>query len=276
MSNEYPYSVPQTGTISPDLSDYPSVDTIKKKIEMYIKLRLGDQIIDIELDKEHIDLGIEQALIEYRSKSSNSVEESYCFLDLVKETQDYILPKEIMSVRQLFRRGIGSTTGTTASSFEPFASGFMNAYLLSAAPARVGGLVNFEAFAGYQKLASRMFGGSINFTFNSVTKKLTIARKIPESGEAVLIWCYNYKPDVAILNDHMAYPWIQKYAFAFCKQIVGQARSKFASTPGPNGSVTMNGSELKQEAQAEMDMLIQELKMHVDQSNPIGYGFIIG
>lgn len=276
MSNEFPYSEPQAGAISPDFSHYPSVDDIKTKITNYIKLRLGDQIVDIELDKEHIDLGIEQALIEYRSKSSNSVEESYCFLNLTKDTQDYIMPKEIMSIRQIFRRGIGSVTGTTASQFEPFASGFLNAYLLSAAPARVGGLVNFEAFTGYQKLAARMFGGWINFTFNSVTKKLTIARKIPDDGESVLIWCYNYKPDVALLNDHMAYPWLQKYAYSFCKQIVGQARSKFASVPGPNGSVTMNGSELKNEAQTEMDALITELKMHVDQSNPIGYGFVIG
>ena len=39
----------------------------------YIRLRLGDQIVDIELDKEHYDLAIKQALIKYRQKAQNAV-----------------------------------------------------------------------------------------------------------------------------------------------------------------------------------------------------------
>ena len=85
----------------------------------YIRLRLGDQIVDVEADKEHYDMGIKQAFVRYRQRSSNAVEESYAFLDLQPETQEYILPREIMDVRQIFRRGIGSVTGTTASQFEP-------------------------------------------------------------------------------------------------------------------------------------------------------------
>lgn len=152
----------------------------KTDIIDYIRLRLGDGIIDVEADKEHFDMGIKQALIRYRQRSSNSVEESYAFLDLLPETQEYILPKEIMNVRTIFRRGIGSTTGTTASQFEPFASGYLNTYMLVAG--RVGGLTNYELFTQYQELAMRMFGGHIQFTFNRTTKKLTITRKIPYAG----------------------------------------------------------------------------------------------
>lgn len=99
---------------------------------------------------------------------------------MLSETQEYILPSEIMSVRQVFRRGIGSVTGTTASQFEPFASGYLNTYMLVAG--RVGGLVNYELFTSYQKLAMTMFGGHINYTFNPVTKKLTLVRKIPNAA----------------------------------------------------------------------------------------------
>jgi hypothetical protein len=102
------------------------------------------------------------------------------FLDLLPETQEYSLPQEIMTVRQVFRRGIGSVTGTTASQFEPFASGFLNTYMLVAG--RVGGLVNYELFASYQKLAMTMFGGYMNFTYNPVTKKIILVRKVPDAG----------------------------------------------------------------------------------------------
>ena len=171
------------GPIAYDESLYTSLDTKRNEIVDYIKLRLADGIVDVELDKEHYDLAIKTALLKYRQKSSNSVEESYAFLNLLPETQEYILPAEIMQVRQIFRRGIGSVTGTTASQFEPFASGYLNTYMLVAG--RVGGLVNYELFTQYQELAMRFFGGHINYTFNNVTKKLTIVRKMPATGKNI-------------------------------------------------------------------------------------------
>jgi hypothetical protein len=85
-----------------------------------------------------------------------------------------------MTVRQVYRRGIGSVTGTTATQFEPFASGYLNTYMLVAG--RVGGLVNYELFTQYQELAMKMFGGHIDFNWNPATRKLTLYRKIPEQG----------------------------------------------------------------------------------------------
>ena len=166
-----------SGHIAYDESQLDSVNQKRAEITDYIRLRLADGIVDVELDKEHYELAINQALIKYRQRSQNSVEESYAFLDLLPETQEYILPKEIQNVRQIFRLGIGSVTGTSASQFEPFASGYLNTYMLVAG--RVGGLANYELFTQYQELSMRMFGGYMNYTFNPVTKKLTIVRKMP-------------------------------------------------------------------------------------------------
>jgi hypothetical protein len=170
------------GPIAYDSTLYDSADLKRAEITDYIRMRLGDGLVDVELEKEHYEMAIKQSLIKYRQRSANAVEESYAFLDLLPETQEYILPREIMTVRQVFRRGIGSVTGTTASQFEPFASGYLNTYMLVAG--RVGGLTNYELFASYQKLAMTMFGGHIMYTFNPVTKKLTLARKIPDAGHS--------------------------------------------------------------------------------------------
>ena len=240
----------------------------------YIRLRLADGIVDVELDREHYDLAINQALVKYRQKASNSQEESYAFLDLLPETQEYILPKEIMTVRYIYRRGIGSVTGTTASQFEPFASGYLNTYMLVAG--RVGGLVNYELFTQYQELAMRMFGGHMNFTFNPVTKKLVIVRKMPHQGpgfgeltESVMLHLYNFKPDIMLLNDHQAFPWLEEYAYSFAKRIVGEAREKFNTIAGPSGGTSLNGAALKTEAQTEMEKLEEDLKNYVDGSMPL-------
>jgi hypothetical protein len=263
------------GVADPDWTYGNTNDSLRAAITDYIRMRLGDGIVDVELDKEHYEMAINQSLIKYRQKAQNSVEESYASMTLLPETQEYILPKEVMSVRQVFRRGIGSTTGTTASQFEPFASGYLNTYMLVAG--RVGGLTNYELFVDYQKLAMKMFGGFMNFTFNPVSKKLTIVRKMPWQGanpdltqqESVILWMFNQKPDSMIFNDPQAFPWIQEYAYSFAKRIVGEAREKFSQIAGPQGGTTLNGTALKAEAQAEMEKLEEELKMYVDGSQPL-------
>ena len=166
------------GQIQFDPLALDSLTLKKNEIVDYIRLRLGDQIVDVELDQEHYELAIKNAFIRYRQRAQNSQEESYAFLELLPNTQEYILPREIMTVRSVYRRGIGSVTGTTASQFEPFASGYLNTYMLVAG--RVGGLVNYELFTQYQELAMKMFGGHIDFTWNSATRKLTLIRKIPD------------------------------------------------------------------------------------------------
>lgn len=261
---------------SPSIQDQlDSVNSQRNTIIDYIRLRLGDGIVDIEADKEHFDMAIKQALIRYRQRSSNSVEESYAFLDIYPETQEYVLPKEIMNVRAMYRRGIGSVTGTTASQFEPFASGYLNTYMLVAG--RVGGLVNYELFVGYQELAMRMFGGYIQFSFNRTTKKLTLTRKIPFFGqnyqehisESVLLHIDNYKPDLMLLNDIHAFPWIQDYAYALVMMSIGQAREKFSSIAGPGGGTTLNGTQLKTEGQSLLDKLDEEIANFADGGTPL-------
>jgi len=252
-----------------------TTDSMRAAITDYVRMRLGDGIVDVELEKEHYEMSINQALIRYRQRAQNAVEESYAHLTLLPETQEYILPREVQQVRQIFRRGIGSVTGTTASQFEPFASGYLNTYMLTAG--RVGGLTNYELFVDYQKLAMRMFGGFMNYTFNPVTKKLTVVRKMPFQGanppldqqESVLLWIYNTKPDQMIFNDTYAYPWIQDYAYSFAKRILGQAYSKFSTIAGPQGGASLNGAAMVAEATEEMKELEEQLKNYVDGSQPL-------
>jgi hypothetical protein len=263
------------GHIAYDDSVLTSSDASRAAITDYVRMRLGDGIVDVELENEHYAMAINQALIKYRQKAQNSTEESYASLALLPETQEYILPKEIMNVRAIFRRGIGSVTGTTASQFEPFSSGYLNTYMLVAG--RVGGLTNYELFVDYQKLAMKMFGGYMNYTFNPVTKKLTIVRKMPWQGanpdltqqESVLLWIFNSKPDSMIFNDAQAFPWIQEYAYSFAKRILGQAYSKFSQIAGPQGGASLNGAAMVAEAQVEMEKLEQDLKEYVDGSQPL-------
>ena len=241
--------------------------TEKNKVFDYVRNSLGAGMVDVELDPSHYETGLQKSLDVYRQKSSNAVEESYGFLELVQDQQEYILPDQVQMVREVFRRstgGLGSGNGTL---FEPFEAGYVNTYLLQAG--RVGGLATHEMFQQYQELTARMFGGYINFTFEPVSKKLTIVRKVRANGENILLWMYNEKPDVTLLTDNRCKSWIYDYTLARCKYMLGEARSKFATIAGPQDGTSLNGDSLKQEAVSELEKLEQDLYNLVDSQMPM-------
>lgn len=249
-----------------------TLQELKTEVFDYVRYSLADGMVDVELDPAHYETALKQALLKYRQRSSNSVEESFAFLPLLVDTDTYTLPSEVISVKQVYRRSIGSTTSTGATQFEPFEAGFLNMYLLQSG--RVGGYLNYELFAQYQELSMRMFGGFINFKFNKVNKELHIFRRPRNSDETVMLHTYNFKPDVTLLSDYMAFPWIKDYTLATCKMILGQAYEKFGTISGPQGGTTLNGSALKSEAQTMLDKLEEDLKNYIDGGEP--YSFIIG
>lgn len=240
----------------------------RQKVIDYCYAMLGGSMIDVELDPVHYNTAIDRALAKFRQRSSNSVEESYGFLTIQTDITEYIMPKEVMDVRQLFRRSIGSRSGggEGGTLFEPFNLAYSNTYLL--ASTNMGGLATYYAFASYQKQVGKMFGSDINFTFNRTTKKLTIMQR-PRAEEELLVWMYNYRPDFNLLQDPAAGQWLKDYSLATAKIMLGQAREKFASIASPQGSTQLNGAALKAEGKAEMEVLETDLVNYKDGSTPL-------
>ena len=322
--------------------------TKKQEVYDYVHTMLGGGMVDVELDPIHYQTGLTKALTRFRQRSDNSVEESYLFLTTVPDQNEYVLPKEVIEVRQIFRRSIGSRPSTSAaggplftqsfiasagqqtfivnynllsvqnitasvngqettnfitdtgqrsitfntplnagdtvgvslfssgangggSQFDPFSLAYTNAYLLSSS--QMGGLATYDFFSQYQELVGRMFGSFIEFKWSTTSKKLTLLQR-PRAEETIMIYAYNYRPDLELLDDYLAKQWIKDYTLAACKYMLGEARSKFATIAGPQGGSTLNGDALKAEAQSEMEKLDKEVAEAVGGGN--GYGFVIG
>ena len=245
----------------------------KQEIFDYVHAMLGGGMIDVELDPIHYETALKKAFTRFRQRSDNSVEESYFFMPTIIDQNEYTLPNEIMEVRKLFRRSVGSRSGggDGGSIFEPFNLAYTHAYLLTSS--NMGGLATYDMFSQYQELVGRMFGSFIEFKWNSTTKKLTLLQR-PRAEETLLLYCYNYRPDEQIMNDYLAQQWIKDYTLASCKYMLGEAREKFATIAGPQGGTSLNGTSLKSEAQQEMEKLEQEVSQQIPGG--AGYSFLIG
>jgi len=244
-----------------------TLETLKQQAIEYVRLQLGDGIIDLELDAEHYESAYQRALGVYRQRATNAFEESYTFLKLADDVNVYTLPQEIQTVRQVFRRTIGWDNGGEGSAFEPFSSAALNTYLLNGNV--MGGLATYDFYSQYVELTARMFGGYLNYTFNNATKQLTLMRDIKGSGEVVLLWCYNLRPEAQLLTDFSTSQWVKDYMIGSCKVMIGEAREKFATIAGPSGGTALDGAQMKSEGNAIMDAKVEELKNYVDGSQPL-------
>jgi hypothetical protein len=63
----------------------------------------------------------------------------------------------------------------------------------------------------------------------------------------------------ATIND-VGKRWIMKYYLSTCKELLGAIRAKYSSIPIPGGETSLDGDTLRQEASAEKEQLITELR----------------
>ena len=250
-----------------------NVDIAKQQVYDYCRVMLGDGMVSVELDPIHYETALARSLATFRQRSDNSVEESYAFLTLEIDKNEYILPQEIQQVRQIYRRSVGSRTGNGSGGtvFEPFNMAYTNTYLLNSSS--MGGLLTYELYAEYQELVGKMFGAFIAYIWNPQSRKLVIEQR-PRGEEQVMLHVFNTRPDYAIITDTYSGQWIKDYSLANCKMMLGQAREKFSTIAGPQGGGSLNGSALKSEAASEMEKLVDDLMKLVPGGQ--GYTFIMG
>lgn len=244
-----------------------NLEELKQKIFNNVQLRLGAGIIDLEIDPEHMEAAWQYAVATYRQRSANAYEESYSLLTIQRDQNSYILPQEVTTVRQAFRRTIGLDTGPSATSFDPFSSAILNTYLLNYNTS--GGLATYDLYAGYIAQAARMFGGYVIYTFNPVTKEIKFVRDFKGTGEQVLLWTDNMKPEIILAQDFRTANWLSSWTLAQCKVIIGEAREKFGSIVGPGGGTSLNGAQMKTEGYKMFDDLLLELKNYTDGGQPL-------
>jgi hypothetical protein len=249
------------------MAEQNTLPQLKQSLIEYVQLQLGAQIIDLELDPAHYEAAYQKTIGTYRQRAEGAYEEAYIFMELIKDMNIYTLPQEVASVRQIFRRTFGDATGPFASNFDPFAQASLNVYLMNFNVA--GGLSTYDFYSQYVELAGRMFGAYMNYTWNPVTKKLQLIRDPKGTGENVLLWVYQLKPEIQLISDYQTGQWIRDYMVGACKMIIGEAREKFATIAGPQGGGQLNGAAMKAEGKEIMDAKIEELKMYVDASQPL-------
>lgn len=104
--------------------------------------------------------------------------------------------------------------------------------------------------------------------FEYILEKDRNSANLSESGSNV-VSDYSNVPYVKPIYGKINEPgrqWIRKYFLACCKETLGLIRQKYQTVPIPGGETTLDGAELRQEAQEEKTSLLENLREMLQQA----------
>lgn len=254
-------------------------DAIRNSIINEIRYELGYPTIAVELTKDQMDYAINKALEEIRSRSSIAYKRGFFFMHILENQQRYFLTNKVQGMNKIVDiMGVYRMNSAFLSSAH--GSGVYGQIVMQHMY-NMGtfDLLSFHLMAEYTSLMEQLFATRITFNWNEQTRELHIFQRFSVPERMVCIEATVERTEQDIMSDRYIKAWIRKYAAAVCRTMLAEVRGKFASLPGASGSVVLNASELRQTANEQIAICLQEIEDYiVDKPDEYGMAtqFIFG
>lgn len=220
--------------------------------------RLGYPVINVELTRAQMDLAVQKGLDYIRRDSGAGYNRGYFFLDLNAGQQHYTLTSKtvgynkIVDVLYVYRPRGGFLNSTFGG--EIYGQQMLQQLYVSG----TFDILTYHLLASYQSVVAKLFASDFQYDWSERTRVLAIKRKIGR-GERVLIDAVIERTEQDLLTDRITKNWVENWALSEAKMMLAEMRGKYQSLPGAGGAISMNGAELKGDAQAMQDKLKQEI-----------------
>jgi len=244
-----------------------------------LKGQLGWPQTCVELKEEQFNIGIDNALDNYRQWTDAAYRKQFVMFTLMPGQQTYYLNSssnrtdrivDVQKVHRLNVLGIETANGNDAI----WSSGILTSYYSAATV----DILSLHLISSLSEEFQRIFAGDMTFLWDEPSRELLLTRRVART-EKVILECMMERTEQEILVDRWAKQFIQNWALAECKMQLGLIRSRFSSgTPGAAGTISQNGELLVSEARQDMTELKEEILNfeyggHVNQGN---VSFLIG
>lgn len=252
----------------------------RQRLIKVLKLQLGWPTQCVELTEEHFNIGIDDALDTYRQLCSNAYERRFMLYSLFKNQQVYFLNSpvdgtdKVVNISKIYRL---NTIGFTNTSSTWDANVFLQTFATFYNSTSYVDLLSIHLMANLQEEMQRIFAGEYIFTWSEARREMHITRRVAQN-EKVVIEVFLEKTEQEIMLDRFAKQFIQGWAIAECKEMLGLIRSKYTSgTPGASGNITLNGELLLSEARTDFTEWKQALAAWEHSSAEVGnISFLMG
>lgn len=234
-----------------------------------LKTIMGYPKVCVELDENHFNLAIDNALGNIRRYSDAAYSKRYFFMGISEFQDVYYLndihtgTNNIVDVLKIHRLNMMGMNNFAPDNI--FAQQFMNQFY---APGMTADLVSVHLISAMSELYQVMFAADIAFNWNEASRELRIYKKF-YAPTKVLVESACEKLDEELLNDRWLQQWLQLWAKSELYYILGNIRGKFSTLPGPGGGLQLNADTLISQAQQFQDEAKRQINdMEVGQQGP--------
>jgi hypothetical protein len=224
------------------------VDT-REKLYGYIKRRLGEPVITVELTDDQIDDIIDEVILKYSEFAVDGQERRAMIIPLFDNITEYKLDNRISSIIELkVERRNNSVSMAGLYAVPP---GYKPTLTNSAQMS----LADFETTLVNISRLDAMFDIRPNYFFNGNNKVINFQENVSGYSAALIEVALEYEPgEVDLIYNH---PWIKDMCLAQSKYQWGNNIGKYSGTL-INGN-TINYGDIKSEALADIERLDGEL-----------------
>lgn len=232
----------------------------RRALHNELRSMLGHPVIQVELNKEQLDICLNLALKELRKFSSYSYKRGVFFLDLKPNQQTYMLTNKcvgfnkVVGINSIHRsRGLAMSSATNDGDLFTYAA-IQRLYSMGTFD-----MLTYHLVSAYMEELETLFANRIMFNWNELERELGVFQRVGKK-ERVLVDAFFERTEQDLMIDRQTSLWLQRWALAEAKMILSQSRGKFTSLPGPNGTTSLNGSELQAQAETEKTDLRAQLE----------------
>lgn len=245
-----------------------------------LKHQLGWPQTCVELTEEQFNIGIDNALDEFRRRADNAYSHRHVSFTLKRNQSTYYLndPRDktdkivnVLKIHRINQLGISSLSAETGL----YAQAFFN-QLYQGSNVDV---LSIHLMAQLSETYEKIFAGNLMFTWDEASRQLLILRRLNTDEERVVLEVVMERTEQELLLDRWAKQWLQGWAESELLEMLGMIRSKYGNLPGPNGGITLNGDQLIQMADQKQTELLRQMTDYEVGNGGVNFGntaFFIG
>lgn len=232
--------------------------TFEEAIKDFILARLGFPTVRVELTSYQLKTCIDEAVSKL-SYHAPLFATQYCSFDASAGISTYKLPSFIMNnlTSVTYKKGMMLAAGNAGT----FESDAMLLYLTNNFQNLSYTMGDWYVMQQHFEMMRKIYGRDGGWTV--LDGQYLLLTPTPSMTPETVIAEYR------ALNSDTLMPayrnWIQKYALAISKGVLGEVRSKFGQVPGPQGGISLNGKDLLMASEKEKEKLEVALLSEIEE-----------
>jgi len=238
----------------------------RKDLSVWIKTKLGDPIINLEIADKQITDNIDDSIQRFTKYSGDASFRNALVLPLCANQQSYQLDSSVKTVLSL--NVVQSATDGINILFSPMNQMYQQGFFDFLFKGDSGGsLVSYEMGMEYLQTAQDILGAKFFLDFNKYTHILKVT-PIPYYDTIGVCEVYTKYDPGAGQSDIYNEIWVKEYALALSKINLGYIWGKYSGVSLPGGG-TINAAQIIGDGLKEKEAL--ENKLIKDEAEPLEF-----